>query len=216
MSADLPIGGMASFLKALISEGNARVTSEPAPPMDAEARRLLVQSEASARLELAGEAPDFRLDVGDWSAAILYASCRFVVCRDVPAAEIVRVLKTPCPQARSPEVEWSADILLRHLPEVYRQARHLSPGDPLLTELVSLGAEWPLSSVGIPGVVQVDAAPLMAHPVLARLYVDRVIKRSDLGRLSDPATREAVKAALGAHPELAPEVSRHLAVLSSQ
>ena len=76
MSADLPIGGMASFLKALISEGNARVTSEPAPPMDAEARRLLVQSEASARLELAGEAPDFRLDVGDWSAAILYASCR--------------------------------------------------------------------------------------------------------------------------------------------
>lgn len=214
MSADLPIGGMASFLKALISEGNARVSSEPVPSMDAEARRLLVQAEVSARQELSGEAPDFRLDVGDWSAAILYASCRFVVCRDVPAAEIVRVLKTPCPQARSAEVEWSADILLRHLPEVYRQARHLSPGDPLLLELVSLGTEWPLSSVGIPGIGSVDAAPIMAHPVLARLYVDRVIKRADVARLSDPATREAVKAALGAHPELAPEVSRHLAALS--
>lgn len=215
MSAGLPIGGMASFLKSLISDGNARVNSEPAPPMDAEARRLLVQAELAARQELSGEAPDFRLDVGDWSAALLYSGCRFVVCRDVPAAEIARVLKTPCPQARSPEVEWSADILLRHLPEVYRHARHLSPGDPLLTELTSLGREWPLSSVGLPGVGPVDAAPLLSHPVLARLYVDRVIKRSDLSRLSDPDTREAVKAALGAHPELAPEVSRHLASSSA-
>ncbi len=210
MSADGVVLGMAGFLKGLLAEGKASVTAEAAPVMDAPARALLLQAEVSARLELTGQAPEFQLGVGDWAALILYSACRFVVCRDEAPAEIVRVLKTPCPQARSPETEWSADVLLRHLPEVYRQARHQSPGDPLLLELASLGAAWPLSSVGIPGIQGFDSAPLMDHPVLGRLYLDRILRCSDLSRLNDPVTCEAARAALGAHPELAPEVARHL------
>ncbi|MBI1840736.1 MAG: hypothetical protein HYR88_07795 [Verrucomicrobia bacterium] len=211
MTQPTPAGGLTEFLRRLFDEGKGQVRSGPPPVIDASSRALLAEAEAIAREELIGQPPRYRPLVAEWAASLLYSACQFVVCREAPADEIVRLLKSPCPESHSPETDWSADLVLRHLPDVFRQARHLSPSDPLVRELAVLGADWPLSSVGMPLEIAPDVASFASHRCLWQLYVDRVIRREDLSRLDHPAVAESVRAALGAHPELAPKVSMRLA-----
>jgi hypothetical protein len=89
-------------------------------------------------------------------------------------------------------------------------ARGISEEDPLVTGMLALARTFPLSSVGVSGIDNVNIDAFIAHPSLRRLYADRIIERDDVSRLSHPAAREAVREALGAFPELAPKLAAAL------
>jgi hypothetical protein len=201
------------FLKRLMTEGDAAVFDQPGTlEADPNCERILAEWEEIAQTDLAGNSPPFSLSTAIWASRIFYLACKFVVCRDFSEAEIVRSLHEPCPEQRSPSVDWSADLLFRHLPEVYRSARHLSNGDPLVKELLKLAADWPLSSVGIPLERAANVGTFIGHPSLKRLYVDRILELTDTARVGDTLVNEAVRTAIGGHPELCPTLAERVSI----
>jgi len=202
---------LSAFIDKLMIEGVAAVFGEAEiPSEDPECGRLLVAWDGNARSELAGDGPPLSLATATWASRILYLGCKFVVCRDVSEAEIARSLAENCPEPRSPSVDWSADLVFRHLPEVYRGARHLSNADPLVRELLKLAAAWPLSSVGILIEAEPNLSTFIRHPALKQLYVDRILEAADVSRLGAQQVNEAIQVALGAYPELCPAVAAKL------
>ena len=201
---------LAVFLQALAADGSAVVSNTPCGSADDASLTILEEIDARARQELGLEAPPFSPGVAAWSAMHLYNACRFAVCRDIGAPEIRAAFADPCPEPRGPETDWSADLLFRHLPQVYRLARHLCNADPLLLELQQLCRAWPLSSVGVNGLPTLDISSFIQHPALRRLYADRVFMAGDLSRVGHALLDDLLRMDLGAHRELAPEFAAKL------
>jgi hypothetical protein len=111
---------------------------------------------------------------------------------------------------RRSEVDYSVDLTFGYLPSLYQLAARVAPGDPVLDVLRELAGEWPLSSVGISGMACPDSLPFWKSSCLRSLYVDRVIESKDLVRLEDPRVGAAVRASLGAYPELEPKIMETL------
>ena len=130
--------------------------------------------------------------------------------REVDAASVQQALAAPCPRPPSASVCYSADLSLRYLPDLLSLARGIAPDDPLVAGLTALARAWPLSSVGVAGMEDLDVSAFVDHPSLRQLYVDRIIERGDVSRLKHPAVRAAVGEALGAYPDLAPRVAAAL------
>jgi hypothetical protein len=206
-----PESPLSDFISQLMIEGVARVCADPALPFNEEqCGAALAEWERIARSELAGEAPPFSIAAGVWAAKVFYQACRFLVCRDLSEEEVVRGLQARCPEPRGPVVDWSVDLLFRQLPEIHRQARHVSNGDPLVRELLALAADWPLSTVGI----KLEKSPCLKsfveHPALRQLYIDRILALEDFSRLGDSAIDEGLRVALGIHAELCPAIAGRL------
>ena len=150
-----------------------------------------------------------------WAAELLHQGCVAVVVREVEAEQARQWLTKPCPQPVSPAVIYSADLLLRHLPALHQLARRLSARDPVTAALQDLCAQWPYSSAGT---TQITIAPdhphleqLAAHAGLRRAYADRILDSGNLARVGQqPLVDDALRAALGEHPELSPAVAARL------
>jgi hypothetical protein len=112
-------------------------------------------------------------------------------------------------------VDWSVDLVLRHLPRLFQMARHLSNADPLVQQMKQIAAAWPLSSAGITGLENLQLDFFIAQPALRRLYADRVLASGDVSRLGDARLDDLLRADLGMHRELAPVVSATLFAKSS-
>ena len=164
----------------------------------------------AARIVVPGNAPALDRAVAKWAATSLARTCQLIVSRDAGPEVIARALGGAAPEVESASAHYSADLFLRYLPDVFTPAHCLSPGDPLIGELLKLAAAWPLSSIGIPGVEPRGLEPIIASPCLLRLYADRVILKEDLLRLKEARIADAVRSALGDHPELAPVVAAEL------
>jgi hypothetical protein len=201
---------LASFVHALANDGRIVVSSELIAAADESALTALVALNQRAQSELAGEAPDFSSKTALWAANLLYQICQFVVCRDIGEGQIAAAFANECPTARGPDTDWSADLLLRHLPGLIRLAQQLSNGDPLVQELKKVAATWPLSSVGVPELAELNLDTFIAHPALARMYADRIVAAADTSRLGDPRVDDLLRADLGIHRELAPEIAKTL------
>jgi hypothetical protein len=208
----LPEAGpsLASFVHALANDGRIVVSSEPIAAPDESALSELVKLNQRAQSELAGEAPGFSSETALWAANLLYQICQFVVCRDIGEAQMAAAFANECPAARGPETDWSADLLFRHLPGLIRLAQQLSNGDPLVQELKKVAAAWPLSSVGVPDVAELNLDTFIHQPAVARLYADRIIAAADTSRLGDPRVDDLLRADVGVHRELAPEIAKRL------
>ncbi len=197
---------MSTFLLHLIESGHVSVRAfgaEGAPPRgEAAETRLLLEMDRRERLEFPGEAPALSLPAAQWATATFYQACQLLVCRDVPAAETAEALAAACPPARSPEVHYSADLVLRYLPDLLGTARRLAAGDTLVDALVRIALEWPLSSVGVPGLKPEGLSEIdtfIGHRGLRQLYADRILQHDDTGRIQHPAARAAVMASVGQH-----------------
>jgi hypothetical protein len=201
---------LASFVHALTHDGRIVVSPEPIAAADESALSELVELHQRAQAELAGEPPGFSSETALWAANLLYQICQFVVCRDIGEGQIAAAFANECPTARGPDTDWSADLLLRHLPGLIRLAQQLSNGDPLVQELKKVAATWPLSSVGVPELTELNLDTFIAHPALARLYADRIVAAADTSRLGDPRVDDLLRADLGIHRELAPEIANKL------
>jgi len=145
------------------------------------------------------------------AARLLYRLCQFVVCREADAACIQRAIEElPLPGETANDI-YSVDVMLRYLPDLAKIAKRVAMGDPLNDALTELGKAWPLSSVGMPsvGAVQPEAM-ILDSPVLKALYVDRILATNDVRRVLKGPIYDAVKAAIGGFPQLAPKIARYV------
>ena len=206
MSLSNPVA--TEFVHALLDSG--RVSVPPDETALDDLSTAVGVLDAAARPELAFEPPALSAAAAAWALEVLYRACQALVFREVDAAQVRRVLARPCPAPPSPAVCYSADLALRYLPDVLALARGIAPDDPLVGGLTTLARAWPLSSVGVPELGEVDPWTFLGDRSLRQLYVDRIIERGDAARLAHPEVRAAVRESLGAYPELAPKLTTAL------
>ena len=201
---------MRRFIGQLALNGRAVVAAGSDVEADEAAWNALQELEARARMELVRDPPQLSRQAALWAAEQLYHACRFVACRDIHAREIESIMDRRCPEPRGPSTDWSVDLHFRHLPALYRLARHLSQADPLVTALRELAGEWPLSSVGIPELSQRSIESFVEHDALRRLYADRIMAEADSSRLGDERVDDQLRIDLGAHRDAAPALAARL------
>jgi hypothetical protein len=202
---------LADFVRALITSGEVLVSSAELPPgNDGEVMPVLEGLDAQVREELAFTAPSFDPAAANWAAKQFYQACRFLVCRDIPAAEVSRQLAVACPRSREPATDYSADLVFRFLPQLLNVAERSASDDALTVALRGWAKDWPLSSVGarVTGPFAIES--FVDSPALLQLYVDRIVQHAAAERIDDPRVADAVRAALGAYPDLAPALASAL------
>jgi hypothetical protein len=204
------ISDLALFLKSLAEEGHAVVTPHPLHDDAGEATAVLEQLDTHARNELALDTPGFSAPTALWAARLLYHLGQFTVCRDIGEERIMSVCGLAGPERRGPETDWSADLTLRHLPKLFQLARHLSNADPLVRQMRQIAAAWPLSSVGIAGLDNLQIDSFIGHPALRRLYADRILSEGDVSRLGDPRVDDVLRGDIGVHRQLVPAIAARL------
>ena len=196
------------FLTQLHESGRVQVGRDERIP---EGRAPVVLRELYRATCFAGPAglPEFDPVAALWAAEWFHAACQCFVHRDLGAAEVERRLGSPCPSDRtSPAAHLSVDLTLRHLPDLIGLVRGIAAGDPLLVVMRAVGRDWPLSSVGMQDIGDVDIDPLLRHGGLRVLYVDRVLAAKDAVRAQDERVRRALAGAYGEHMQLARGTSR--------
>lgn len=208
---------LTDFLKALFDHGHL-VLPEPSTNRSAadleQARAVLIEFEASWRLEFPCAAPEFNSEAALWSAKMLYRAAQSMVFRAIGEDELKAGLAEPCPAGEVASLHYSVDLVFRFLPDFAILAHGAASDDPLLLLLRDLGASWPLSSVGMKGlagdqVQQLRLAEMLSHPGLRQLYVDRILAKEDLERARELRTNQAIRAAIGAHPEMLTSIMRN-------
>lgn len=200
------------FVQELLAGGQIYVGTPQ--PMSDEDRRglidLLSRFEAEYRLSLPGKPPPLDTAAACWAAELLCRAASLVVYRDYNEQAIQKLLDMPPPDRRRADSHYAVDLTMRFLPELLKLSKSASTDDPLNGWFMKWAQDWPLSSVGIDSVGQVDAQPLRTSPSLLRLYADRIIAAKDHPRLDDPAVVELVRVSLGNYPELCPSFGNHL------
>jgi len=204
------VSELAFFLKSLGEEGRAVVSIGPLAEADPAATDALQQIDEQRRQELALSLPAFAPAAALWGARLFYQLCRFVVCRDFGEGQIATAVSESCPEPRCPATDWSVDLTLRHLPKLFPLANQLSNADPLIGQLKTVAASWPLSSVGIALLEPVTIESFAPDAALRRLYADRIIATADHTRLGEAWVDDLLRADLGAHHELAPQIAAKL------
>lgn len=203
---------LTEFLRSLITDGRVRVAA-PANlslgPWD-ETAALLRQVEREQRGALPGPPPRFEEAAATWAAASVWTAASLVVHRDAVTTAIDSFVNEQAPDRADAAAHYAVDLTMRFLPDLITLAKSASIDDPLVARLKAWAVEWPLSSVGVESVGEVDATPLRDSPTLLRLYADRVIAAGDRSRLGDEAIDEAIRAALGDEPELCPTLAKEL------
>jgi MoxR-vWA-beta-propeller ternary system domain bpX4 len=195
------------FVNPLLETGRVRVPppGETASPPLQDLHAAVAELDQWGRAELAFDPPSLSQTAAGWALTIVYRACQALVYREMEATAVHEILARPCPEKPSPAVCYSADLSFRHLSDLLSLAKGIAPDDPLVAGLTTLARQWPLSSVGIPGIEgPLDLRPFIGDPSLRQLYVDRIIDRADTSRLSDASVREGVREALGDFPDLAP------------
>jgi hypothetical protein len=196
---------LAAFVEALIDGGPLVVGADLTDPAGIPDAIALLDD--AARAELAFDGPKVDPAVTEWALVMLFRAAQSLVYRELEADWVTAALGQSCPKQASPAVCYSADLAFRFLPDLTDLARGIAADDPLVAGLANVSARWPLSSVGMRDLQgPIDPSPFIDHPALRRLYADRIIERADASRLSDPCALEAVREALGGHPELAPKL----------
>ena len=202
--------GLAEFLAELFCGSRVRVASleEFTPDERKNAARVLTEFEKTFCTELPQTPPPLCDAAALWGAECFYRASQCLVFRDLSPEAIAAELDQVCPAAAAPaSLAYSVDLAWRFLTDLLKLASGLASDDPLLTHLRRWAVEWPLSSVGVPNLGEVDVSGFIDDPCLRSAYVDRILARRDLSRLKDERVRDAVREALGAFPELAPEIA---------
>ena len=205
-----PESELALFLKGLAEEGRAAVSSQPLADDVGDALSVLCRMDALARDEFVLVLPTFTPAAALWAARLFYNLCQFTVCRDIGEERVVAACRVSCPSPRGPETDWSVDLVLRHLPQLFQLARHLSNADPLVDQMKQIAVTWPLSSVGIAQLENVQVDSFTSHSGLCRLYADRIVLEGDTSRLGNTRVDEMLRGDFGVHRDLAPTLAARL------
>lgn len=161
--------------------------------------RILEQWHGAAVLELPGPALAYHSDAALGGALLLFRAACLAAFREIGEAEIPELLHGGlAPAAGDPAAHFSADLCLRHWPDVYRMARARSEDDPLVKIMHSLAAAFPLSSLGMQLTVPPNA-PILRHSGLCQWFAERALARADHAALACPEINTLIRAKLGAY-----------------
>lgn len=202
-----------TFLNQLWHSGRVEVSAQQdALGLDeAKIRRYLRGLNQLQSPDLPFAPPLLNEDAALWSAVKLYRAAQFLVYLEAKDDLIQTELAQPCPVSVDPAtLAYSVDLNFRFLGDLLFLAQKNKGRTALVTALQTLAAQWPLSSVGVPGIATPDTIPFLSNPCLKQLYIDRIIAQRDLSRLTNNEVRDAVKAALGVYPELHPDLAKAL------
>jgi hypothetical protein len=199
---------MIAFLNSLFTDGVLTLAAEEPEIDQQKSEALLVSAEQIWRMQMPLDPPKFDVVSALKAAKVLECACRAIVHREIGIEQTEQFINECGLRCNdNPGQHYSVDLVLRFLPQVSERASRISDTDPLLEILKSIGREWPLSSVGMPGCA-IETLPIgLLHPSLWRLYVDRVISRRDKSRLNIASVSDAVVAAIGPFSSLAPELA---------
>lgn len=160
---------------------------------------MLAQWHQDAVLELPGPPLDFHEEAALWGAVLLFRAACLASFREIGEEEIAPFLRErTMPDETSPAAHFSADLCLRHWPDLLRMARARSEDDPLVKVMAELAGTFPLSAVGLNFSI-VPAGPVFSHPGLCQLFAERALERADREALQLPAIAALVRAKLGAY-----------------
>lgn len=161
--------------------------------------RMLAQWHRAAVPDLPGPALAYHPEAALGGALLLFRAACLAAFREIDGADIPDLLHPGlAPAAADPAAHFSADLCLRHWPDLYRMARARSEDDPLVKIMHSLAAAFPLSSLGMQLTVPPDL-PLLRHPGLCQWFAERALARADHAALACPDIHRLIRAKLGAY-----------------
>lgn len=209
---------MIGFFEQLFRDGRVRVSGveEASAGEIALVVQRVVDLEAEYRQHLPGIPPVVDVSSIEWSVTAFYRAAQLAVFRHLGPEEVTKLARMgDFNGPASASTVFSVDLVFRFLPDLGRIVHSINPDDPLQTLLCDWGRLWPLSSVGMPGLGQMDIEPILSDVCLSTLYADRILAFGDTGRLNDSRMVDIVKGFLGAYPELNPTVSEFLKAADS-
>jgi hypothetical protein len=196
------------FFSSLFEGSEAVVVPPPAGDLDFDLG-VFLEVDRAWQLNAPFSPPVLHEASARWATRIVFRAAQCLVYREVPAEQVGLMLAEACPAETSPTVCRSVDVAMRALPDLLALTRGVSMDDPLVIGMMSLAKAWPLSSVGVPGLVGPFPIEAFASDrCLMALYVDRIIAARDTSRLDDPRVARCVGDALGAFGStLAPQMA---------
>jgi hypothetical protein len=160
--------------------------------------QLLAAWHQDAVLDLPGPPLPFHPAAAWWGAAMLFRAACLVCFREMEVSDIVALLRREAmPDSHDPAAHFSADLCLRHWPDLYRMARARSEDDPLVKAMHHLTKDIPLSAPGMH--VAAEHPVLKRHAGLRQLYSERALERADTTCLAEPEISAFVRSKLGAY-----------------
>lgn len=190
---------MIDFLQHLFEDGEIVVPRySDAKPDAAAVHSLLIFTERIWRTDWPGTAPQFDVALATKAIDVLCLLCQATVYRELDEVLIAERLQTINLAPDDSAAAWySVDLSLRFLPQIYKRLNRTSSDDPILQLALSIGQDWPLSSIGMPECGPKNHRKALGDAEIFRVYVDRVIAAEDEHRMNLPNVADAVHAALG-------------------
>ena len=149
-------------------------------------------------LQMPHTPPAFNPDAALWASKYLFVTIQLLLLRDIGEEQMNYFLKDYIGE-QSPEAVYSADLMLRFLPDIFRFGSGLSPEDPLIFKLKTTAINWPFSSVGIDDLTVEVGENILSHPSLRACYIDRIVEKKDIKRLQGHSGINLLQEVLGAH-----------------
>lgn len=197
------------FISHLLGKGEISVTKDLSPFTDMdqlEAMNALRQAHEIDAVDLPFKAPSFNEEAALWAATYLYRAVQCSLLRDLDEDKVKELLQA-FEGGKTASHIYSADLILRYIPDLWNLAKGLAPDDILVVLLRETAKEWPFSSIGIESVEDLELTTILENPCLRITYVDRLIEAKDKERLKDERLIPIIKEILGEHTAiLAPQI----------
>jgi MoxR-vWA-beta-propeller ternary system domain bpX4 len=163
------------FLTELFDKGKIVFRAAPRDRPSPAGVAVLAAAFETYCLAVAGPRIAFDPEIACAAAEFLRQAAWALVNHDDRMADLVKRLKMPRTPL-TPSHHLSADLTLRHLPQVIRRARGLDPTDALVAQVADELRNWPLSGV----LSDIEEGPRVAldfsgHPGLMLLYAERLV-----------------------------------------
>jgi hypothetical protein len=143
--------------------------------------------------------PEYDSEAALWAAKTLYTIAQLILYREHKETDIASLLPAYSEPITAGAI-LSADLCLRFLPQIKREARNIDPEDVLLPEINRILETWHYSGIGTDfDLEKVDYTTVLAEPCLTQLYADRIMLKKDRNLAQLPQWSGHIKASMGIH-----------------
>jgi hypothetical protein len=170
------MAAFANFLRDMLGEGRLVLSAAPNARQDRMAGAVLAKAWESYSLGLAGPLLTLDEEVATAAGRLMQLAAWYYLNPGFTVKTPEKLFRMPMKPA-SPQHHASADLVLRHLPALYRRTHALMPTDVLPQMLRETLLEWPLSGV----LSDIADAPATApdfgnHAGVNFLYAERLAR----------------------------------------
>lgn len=188
-----------SFITNLLEKGAISVTKDLSPFTDIdqlEATNALHQLYERDALEMPYSAPEFSETAALWAVEYLYRAIQCSLLREIEEEQVKQLLPNYTHEINAAAI-YSADLILRYLPDLWNLAKGLSPDDILVVLMNETAKKWPFSSIDIEDLEELEIDEILNHPSLRQAYIDRILQAEDKKRLKDERVMLLAKEVIG-------------------